>query len=89
MLQVGSGLERHSCGSGDLYSVWCYRLGVDLKATAVEVVTYTVNLEEAACGIAVTLPDLHFSISVLLNLPAPRPILPGYSAYSINRRGSL
>ena len=56
-----------------------------LKSHALEVVTYTVNLEEAASGIAVTLPDLDFSIAVLLNQPAPRPVFPGYSDYSIKR----
>ena len=60
-----------------------------MKASVIEIVTYTVNLEEAACGIAVTLPDLFFSISVILNIPAPRPILPGYSAYSIKRYSLL
>lgn len=64
-------------------------MDVALKAPALEVVTYTVNLEEAASGIAVTLPDLNFSLAVLLNLPNPRPILPGYSAYSIKRFGLL
>lgn len=61
------------------------RMKTSLKAAALEVIHFTVDLDEASCGVALLCEDLAFSNSMLLNLPAPRPILAGYTAYSIKR----
>ena len=63
-------------------------MDVRVAAAAVEVINYTVDLEDAACGVSLSCEALALSCSLLMNVPAPRPILPGYSAYSVKRRGS-
>jgi len=62
-----------------------HRLEVRVAAPALEVINYTVDLDEVACGVSLACQDLAFSCSLLMNVLAPRPILVGYSAYSKKR----
>ena len=56
-----------------------------VAAPSLELIHYTVDLDEASCGVALSLHDLSFSNSILLNMPSPGPILAGYTQYSIKR----
>ena len=60
-----------------------------VAASCLELIHYTVDLDEASCGVALSLQDLSFFNSVLLNIPTPGPILAGYTQYSIKRCSAL
>jgi hypothetical protein len=61
------------------------RMDVKVAAAAIEVINYTIDLDEVACGVSLSCEALAFSCSMLMNVAAPRPILPGYSKYSVKR----
>ena len=63
----------------------CCRLDVQLAAKPFDLVNYTVDLDEASCGIMLSAAEVAFATSVLLNLPAPRRVLAGYSLMSAKR----
>ena len=61
------------------------RMDVQVSAATLEMIHYTIDLDEVACGVTLACEALAFSSSLLMNVPAPRPILPGYSPYSVMR----
>ena len=61
------------------------RMNVKVAAPAFQIIHYTVDLDEASCGVALLCEDMLFCSSMLLNMPAPGPILAGYTAYSKKR----
>ena len=65
------------------------RMNVKVAAPAFQIIHYTVDLDEASCGVALLCEDMLFYSSMLLNMPAPGPILAGYTAYSKKRCSKL
>ena len=64
----------------------CCRMDVQVAAKPFDLVNYTVDLDEASCGIMLSAAEVAFATSVLLNLPAPRRVLAGYSLMSVKRQ---
>ena len=79
--------KNKSFTSNDLLYDFPFFLRMDIKVAApsLELIHYTVDLDEASCGVALSLQDIAFSNSVLLNLPSPGPLLAGYTQYSVKR----
>ena len=61
------------------------RMDTKISASTLEIIHYTVDLDEASCGVSLSLQNLSFSNSVLLNVSSPGPLLAGYTQYSIKR----
>ncbi|KAK9806263.1 hypothetical protein WJX72_007766 [[Myrmecia] bisecta] len=59
---------------------------IAVTATPLDVVHYTVDLEDPSCGICITAKEVTFTSSMLTNYPAPRPVTPGMSAIAVKRQ---
>ena len=61
------------------------RFTIDVAATPLSVVHYTVDLDNASCGLTFSADRAAYSGNLLLNHPAPGQIKPGMSAITRKR----
>ena len=65
------------------------RLTVQVEAAPITVHNYTLDVEDPSCGLRLTLGRMLYAGRVLLNRPAPRPVLPTMSKIAAKRCGPV
>lgn len=63
---------------------WC-RFTIDVVATPLSIVHYTVDLDNASCGLTFSAERVAYAGNLLLNHPTPGQIKPGMSAITRKR----
>ena len=63
----------------------CCRFTIDVVATPLSVVHYTVDLDNASCGLTFSADRVAYSGNLLLNHPMPGQLKPGMSAITRKR----
>lgn len=61
------------------------RLDIQVDAAPITVHNYTLDGEDASCGLRLTLGQMQYGGHVLLNRPAPRPVVPSMTKIAIKR----
>ena len=61
------------------------RLSIQVEAAPVTVHNYTLDAEDASCGLRITLGMARYAGRLLLNRPAPKPVLPSMSRIAAKR----
>ena len=69
----------------DVKGMACCRFTIDVVATPLSVVHYTVDLDNASCGLTFSADRVAYSGNLLLNHPAPGQLKPGMSAITRKR----